>query len=163
MQVFFFNYALQADPTQHWQKFVLGFSCEQLHSGIYKMAVQHMFDVIMSQRASLLNVARCFQISTKYSHVFKSSLDVCGNRQGLFYFYGSPESQVRQNKFWQSFFSSFLWTCENAWKKKSFGRCQDEVFILFIYESFGRWWHLACFCTHLSLKRMKCATTPCSK
>lgn len=36
-------------------------SCNlQLHPDIYKMAVQHVFDVNMSQSASLVNVARCF-------------------------------------------------------------------------------------------------------
>lgn len=59
-------------------------SCNlQLHPDIYKMAVQHVFDINMSQSASLLNVARCFRISTKLSHAFKPSLDFCGNLQGF--------------------------------------------------------------------------------
>lgn len=48
------------------------------HSGVFETAVQHMSDVIVSHRASPLNVARCLQISTKYSHTLKTPLRVSG-------------------------------------------------------------------------------------
>lgn len=52
-----------------------------LHPGIYEMPLQHVFGVIMSQRASLINVARCLQISN--THIFQFSLEVGKNGQAF--------------------------------------------------------------------------------
>lgn len=66
----------KANPTHHWLTCAYTFSCEQLQPGIFKTAVRRVFGVIVSQRASPLNVARCSQhnIYTYRQHMYDKDI-----------------------------------------------------------------------------------------
>lgn len=85
----------KADPTHHRLTCAYTFSCEQLQPGIFKMAVQRVFGVTVSQRASPLNVARCSQIREK------KFLSVCG---------GLTSGRVEAS--FSAFYSCFVAPCK---------------------------------------------------